>query len=129
MEFNLYYYKATVIKVYDADTITLRIDLGLDTFREESVRLASIDAPEIRGEEREAGLVSRDALREKILGKEVIILTERDKTGKYGRYIVTVYLPKEAFLTETNGNHSIDIEYLNVNDWLVENKYAEYKEY
>lgn len=129
MAFDLYYYKATVVKVYDGDTITVMIDLGLDAYRKESLRLADINAPEVRGEEREAGLISRDALREKILGKEVILKTKKDKTGKYGRYITTVFLPTEAIITETNGNTSIDIEHVNINDWLVENKYAEHRIY
>ncbi len=121
---ELYTYKAEVIKAYDADTVTLRIDLGLDTFREESVRLARIDAPEVRGEEREAGLISRDALREKIVSKEVLIRTYRDKTGKYGRFIVEIFLPY-TIITESSGESGL----ININDWLVENKYAEYKEY
>lgn len=121
---ELYTYKAEVIKAYDADTVTLRIDLGLDTFREESVRLARIDAPEVRGEEREAGLISRDALREKIVSKEVLIRTYKDKTGKYGRFIVEIFLPY-TIITESSGESGL----ININDWLVENKYAEYKEY
>lgn len=129
MAFDLYYYKGTVVKVYDADTITVMIDLGLDTYKKENLRLEDINAPEVRGEEREAGLISRDALREKILGKEIVVKTKRDKTGKYGRYIATVYLADEAFLTETNGDKSVEIDHININDWLVENKYAERKIY
>ena len=121
---ELYTYKAKVIKAYDADTVTLVIDLGLDTFREESVRLARIDAPEVRGEEREAGLISRDALREKIVSKEVLIRTYRDKTGKYGRFIVEIFLPY-TIITETSGESGL----INISDWLVENKYAEYRDY
>jgi len=121
---DLYTYKAKVIKAYDADTVTLEIDLGLDTFRKESVRLGRIDAPELRGEEREAGLVARDALREKILDKEVLIRTTKDKTGKYGRYIVEIFLHYEI-ITETEG----EAGWININDWLVENKYAEYHDY
>ena len=121
---ELYTYKAKVIKAYDADTVTLLIDLGLNTFRKESVRLADIDAPEMRGEEREAGIISRDALREKILDKDVLIKTKKDKSGKYGRFIVTIFLPYEI-ITEAEGESGL----ININDWLVENKYAEYKEY
>ena len=121
---ELYAYKAKVIKAYDGDTVTLLIDLGLNTFREENVRLARINAPEVRGEEKEAGLVSRDALREKILDKEVLIRTYKDKTGKYGRYIVEIFLPY-TIITETEGESGM----INISDWLVENKYAEYHDY
>jgi len=121
---DLYTYKAKVIKAYDADTVTLLIDLGLNTFREENVRLARIDAPEVRGEEREAGLVARDALREKIVGKNVLIRTYKDKSGKYGRFIVEIFL-HYTIITETEG----EAGWININDWLVENKYAEYHDY
>lgn len=55
------------------------------------IRFALIDAPELRGEEREQGLITRDYLRELIDSQEVYVHTEKDKTGKYGRYIATIY--------------------------------------
>lgn len=87
-----YKYKATVIDVYDGDTITVFIQLGFDISFKTKLRLYGIDTPEIRGEERPDGLVSRDWLREKILNKEVIIQTYKDRTGKYGRYLATIFL-------------------------------------
>ena len=72
----MYEYKAKVIKVYDADTITVDMDLGFDIHIKKSIRLANIDAPEIRGKERPEGLKARDFLRNLILDKEVIIKTE-----------------------------------------------------
>ena len=86
-----YVYRAEVLSVYDGDTITVLADCGFSTFRKVKIRFALIDTPEIRGEEREEGLKSRDYLRELINLKDVIIETERDKTGKYGRYIATVW--------------------------------------
>ena len=120
----LYTYKAHVIKVYDGDTITVMIDQGLNTFRKESLRLEDLNAPEVRGEEREAGLVSRDALREKIFDKEIIIKTKKDKTGKYGRFIATIFLPY-SIITETEGEGGL----ININEWLIDNNYAVYRKY
>lgn len=72
-----------------------------------------INAPEMRGDEREQGLISRDALRAKIpAGVEVIIKTVQDKKGKYGRYLAEIYLDD-----------------LNINKWLVDDGYAVYKDY
>jgi len=86
-------YNAFVSRVYDGDTITCDIDLGFGIWkRNETIRLKSINAPEVRGKEREAGLKSRDYLREKILNQWVVLKTDRDRTGKYGRFIATVYL-------------------------------------
>lgn len=92
----MYEYKAIVISVYDADTITVNIDLGFGiwTFKQK-VRLSGIDAPEMRGPERADGIESRDWLREKILDKKIVLKTKKDKTGKFGRWIGDVYLPDE----------------------------------
>ena len=94
---DLYAYRAIVTGVYDGDSITLDIDLGLRTWRRGlKVRLLGIDAPELRGEERRAGLYARDWLRQRILGAEVIVRTHRDRTGKYGRWLATIYHDGES---------------------------------
>lgn len=109
----LYMYLAVVTAVYDGDTITVDIDLGMHTWiHGEKLRLARINAPEVRGPERPEGLKSRDWLREKILGKQIVIRTIQDKKGKYGRYLAEIYLDD-----------------ININDQLVTEGLAEYKEY
>jgi len=88
-----YTYKAHVIGVYDGDTITVDIDLGMSTWKKNvKLRLARIDTPEVRGKERAQGLQVRDYVRVLILNQEVIIKTTKDKTGKYGRYLTEVIL-------------------------------------
>ena len=111
---NLYIYRAKIIKVYDGDTVTAEIDLGFNVKVIEKIRLLGINAPEIRGGERVAGLASRDFLRSKILDKEVIIETFRDRKGKYGRYLGTIYLTEEE-------------NSVNINELLMESGHA--KEY
>tara|TARA_R110000796_G_scaffold248124_3_gene374574 strand:- start:172 stop:510 length:339 start_codon:yes stop_codon:yes gene_type:complete len=112
----MYEYRANIIKIYDGDTVTAKIDLGFKVNFTENLRLLRINTPEIRGEEREQGLISRDRLRELILNEDVIIKTKKDKKGKYGRYLAEIYLETEDGL-------------INVNDWLVIEGLAEYKEY
>lgn len=107
---NLYNYKAKVISVYDGDTCKIIADLGFGVSKKMTIRLYGINTPELRGEEREQGLISRDYVRELILNKEVIIETQKDKTGKYGRYLATIY-----------------IDGINLNEKLVTEGYA--KEY
>ena len=88
-----YCYKATCTSVYDGDSITLDINLGFNmVMHNQKIRLLGINTPEIRGDERESGLISRDRLRELIDGKDVLILSHRDKTGKYGRWLATIYI-------------------------------------
>lgn len=115
---KLYHYKAVIASVYDGDTCTADIDLDFKFYHNGlKLRLAGIDAPELRGETLEAGRASRDYLRELVLDKEVIVETEKDSTGKYGRYIVTIWIPQE------------DGAYICANDLLVETGHAVYKEY
>jgi micrococcal nuclease len=115
---NLYHYRAVVTYVYDGDTVTVDIDLGLSAWiRGEKLRLHRINAPELRGVEREQGLLSRDFLRSQIDGKEIFIQTIKDKRGKYGRYIAEIWLPGE------------NDTWTNVNDLLVEKGFAHYKDY
>lgn len=117
MKDKLYHYRALVRAVYDGDTCTVDIDLGLGTWiHGEKVRLYRINAPELRGSEREAGLRSRDFLRSKIDGKEVFIHTVKDKKGKYGRYIADIWVED-------------DDAWINVNDLLVSEGYARYQQY
>ena len=114
---NMYEYRAKVIDVYDGDTITVELDLGFKIKKEEKIRLAGINTPEVRGEERELGLTSRDRLRELILGKDIVITTFKDKKGKYGRYgryIADIYL---------EGDESC------INDLLVSEGLAKYQNY
>ena len=108
----MYEYKATVTKVYDGDTITVDFDLGFGILiRKQKIRLLGINTPEVRGPEKPQGIISRDALRQRILGKVVIIKTSKDKKGKYGRWLGEVYMEDE-----------------NINQWLITEGYAkEYK--
>ena len=105
---KLYHYRAIVVGVYDGDTINVNIDLGLSTWiNNEKLRLARINAPEIKGKERTNGLKSRDFLRDLLMNKKVIIQTIKDRKEKYGRYLAEVWL-------EENG------KFMNVNDFMVE---------
>jgi micrococcal nuclease len=103
---ELYTYKAIVTDVYDGDSFTVDIDLGLNVWlRGVKLRLARIDTPEIQGDEREIGLQVRDYVRMRLLNKEVVLKTDKDKTGKYGRYIAEVMVGDLNF-----NNHLLEIE-------------------
>lgn len=94
--FDLYNYKAHVTGVYDGDSITADIDLGFYMcMRNQKIRLYGINTPEIRGEEREQGLIARDRVRELILDKDIILTSYKDKSGKYGRWLGTILIMDE----------------------------------
>ena len=118
MKMNLYYYRARVKSVYDGDTCTVDIDLGLRVWlKGEKLRLYGINAPELSGSERPEGLKSRDYLRSLIDGQDILIETHRDKRGKYGRYLASIFIQQDS------GN------WLNVNEELVQKGFAVFKEY
>ncbi len=83
----MYEYQALIIGVYDGDTVNANIDLGLDTHRLIKIRLYGINAPEMIGTTKVTGLAARDALRERVLDKVVVMRTIKDRTEKYGRYL------------------------------------------
>ena len=109
----LYHYRATVTDVYDGDTVTVDRDLGFHVWvRGEKIRLAYIDAPELKGDHKEDGKAAGDFLRQRVLNKNVIIQTIKnpsggDKQEKYGRYLGVIWL-----------------DGVNVNDLLLEKGYA-----
>ena len=105
----MYEYQARLVRIIDGDTVDCDIDLGFDVWIRERVRLAGIDAPEVR---------TRD-LEEKKAGKEAtqwlqvqfetyapdnlfkLITNDFNRTGKYGRTIGTIYI------NETNINEQM----------------------
>ena len=118
---ELYCYRALVTDVYDGDTITVNIDLGLDIWlMNQKIRFWGIDAPEIRisawepyrTEEKQKGHASRDYLRTLILGKKVILRTKQDEKGSFQRWLAIVYL-----------------DGVDINADLVDKGYAKYKDY
>lgn len=114
---HLYTYRAHCTRAYDADTITVSVDLGMHvTLNGITLRLSRTNAPEVRGDERSEGLAARDFIRDLVLDRDVLIQTFKDKVGKYGRYIAEVWVEHDEGL-------------LNVSDHLVANGHARYQDY
>ena len=88
----MYEYSAEVLRIVDGDTVDVLIDCGFSTFRKERVRLYGINAPESRTrdkEEKVRGLAAKARLEELInlTSSKIVIKTELDKKGKYGRIL------------------------------------------
>ena len=102
-----------ILRLIDGDTVEVQFDLDFDIYTRRKLRIARINAPEVRGGEKIAGLEAKAALALWLdtqgSGKLVITHTERDK---YGRCVA-----------------EIDSEDSNLSDWMVENNFAVYKEY
>lgn len=89
-----YWYSAKLQRVIDGDTIVVSIDLGLSITAEHvTLRLAGIDAPELRTEE------GQDSKRHliAIMPAQVLLKTIKpprgtaDRRGKYGRLLASVF--------------------------------------
>ena len=109
-EWNLdpkYLYSAHIKSVYDGDTVTAHINLGLGVvLTDQKIRLLGIDTPEMRGDERPEGIKSRDYLRSLVLNKMVDLYTHRDKRGRYGRILGVIVVKKEDG-TDLNCNQAL----------------------
>lgn len=115
----MYEYNATVERVVDGDTVEILVDLGLDVGIRTTLRLARINAYETRlgtnttAADKEKGLAGKEYLKALFeASPKVVVLTIKDKTEKYGRYLAEV---------THNG--------VNINDQMVTLGYAIYQGY
>jgi micrococcal nuclease len=95
---RLYRYRARVHRypasIYDGDTFRLDIDYGFRQWHMNvKCRLADVNCPSIKGDERPAGLAARDFVREQLAPPVAIeIVCRTPDPVKYGRYLVDVYI-------------------------------------
>src|SRR3989338_4301366 len=98
---RLYTYAAEVIKIVDADTQDLEIDVGFKAKQEHRVRLRGINAPEAgtsagrkakRFVERELGkcVVEKPLFKGRRANRPLVVV-KTYKLGQYGRYTVDIY--------------------------------------
>jgi micrococcal nuclease len=114
---SLYHYRAKVTAVYDGDTCTVDLDLGLNIWiRGEKIRLNRINAPEMTGPDKVKGAAARDHLRSLVLNQDVILQTLKDAREKYGRYLGELWIEQAGAMQ-------------NVNDLLVAAGHAHYQRY
>jgi len=104
-------YKAKVVRWVDGDTLLCLIDLGFYTHKEERLRLARIDTPELRGEEKEEGKKVKAIVIERYpVGTELYV--ESKRRDRYGRFIAELFHGEE-----------------NISQWLIDNGHAKEMEY
>jgi micrococcal nuclease len=96
----MYEYQATLTRVIDGDTFDLDIDLGLRVHASARVRLHGIDTPETYGVSRDSEEYRRGHAAKTFAtawlaqhGPALRVRTFRDRTGKYGRWLVEIEDP------------------------------------
>lgn len=83
-------FKARITDIYDGDTMTATIELGLGLgVSNQKLRLDCIDTPEVRGAERADGLAVRDIVRGWVQSGDVLLHIKGK--GKFGRWIADVW--------------------------------------
>lgn len=117
-----YYYRGICTRVVDGDTVHLMIDLGFRSFISIGCRLDGINAPEKTGPNKADGIAAMNFLDGILKDQNLIIRTfkmkekdhAREKQGSFSRWLVEIYIENTI---------------VSVNDAMVQNGYAEYKEY
>ena len=82
----MYEYQAEILRIIDGDTLKARVDLGFYVHAEVTLRLARIDAPEMRDL---PGQLARAFVCQELEPVTMLRVATR-KTGKYGRWIAEV---------------------------------------
>ncbi|MFT7098986.1 MAG: micrococcal nuclease [Rickettsiales bacterium] len=111
-----YLYKAKVLDVVDGDTLILDVDLGFTTHKEQRIRLAQIDCPEIRSE---AGEKAFYFVRDKMVDVDFVVV-KTNKIDIFGRYIGDIFY-------DLTGNLKLDEIFLQgtyLNEEIVKNGFA-----
>lgn len=95
-------YRCRVMRIIDADSLAVAVDLGFNLSAIITVRLLGVDAPELRGLESDAGMRARAWVREwvgvvGVAGGDtpwpLLIRTVKDSKDKYGRYLCQIHRP------------------------------------
>lgn len=82
-------YVAEIVRVVDGDTVDVDIALGFNIHTQIRIRVAHIDAPEMRGPERPDGIRATEYART-FLGQHAILVPPDSRgfrRGRYGRWI------------------------------------------
>lgn len=92
MEQTKYHYSAKIIDIYDGDTLRADIDLGFGVvLKNQTFRFFGINAPEIHGDTKTAGMKTTTYVQETLADKEVIIMSLKDEKEKFGRWLGRIY--------------------------------------
>ena len=112
-------YNAIVDRVVDGDTIDVDIDLGFGVWlKTQRIRLLGVDTPEKRTRdpiEKQFGLLASGIVESFCpVGSSILLETELDGTGKFGRILGIIWV-----VSSIENGHTI-----NLNEFLINEHYA-----
>lgn len=92
-----YIYNAKIVRVIDGDTIEVDTDLGDGIWKhKEKIRLYGVDAPELRGPAKEAGLEAKEWMATKLVPGTMVLIRSIEKPEKFGRRLASMWVPGDA---------------------------------
>ena len=92
MEDTKYHYSAKVVDIHDGDTIKVDIDLGFGVIlKNQTFRFFGINAPEIHGDTKTAGMQTPAYVEQALKDKDIIIVTIKDEKEKFGRWLGRIF--------------------------------------
>ncbi|WP_225840287.1 thermonuclease family protein [Streptomyces sp. NK08204] len=96
----MYEYSARLVRIVDADTLILDIDLGMHTWLHgQRIRAAGLNAPELATDAGRAALAwVRDWFTQHAPVGIITVRTEKDRNDNYGRLLGTILAPDGACL-------------------------------
>jgi micrococcal nuclease len=124
-QFNVYLYKAEVIKIVDGDTFKADIDLGFGVWiKDKSVRLYGVNTPESRTtnlEEKKMGLAAKEFTDQWIKkANDKVKIDILDKNDKFGRILARVWNEAGECLNTEIVKAGLAREYFGVGDKTFE---------
>lgn len=85
---SVYHYQCQLVRVTDADTVVMDIDVGFRMRAVMPIRLAGVDAPELRTDE---GKAARDWVTDWFEQHPIVRISTQKHPEKYGRWLGTIY--------------------------------------
>lgn len=95
----MYQYKARIKNIVDGDTFDAEVDLGFHNWTKQRFRLNGYSAPEVRGAEKNIGIIAKAKLVE-LLPEGALITIASTKTEKFGRWLADVTLENGRSLSD-----------------------------
>ena len=88
---SVWTYRARFVRAVDGDTIEVLVDLGLRVSSTIRVRVADINAPELRGAEKELGKAARDWVQNYLADETWLLIRTRKDKRSFNRYVADVW--------------------------------------
>ena len=129
----MYKYRCKILRVVDGDTVDVDIDLGFGVWlHKERIRIMGIDTPETRTRdlvEKQFGLLAKEFVKELMpVGSSQVIMTTKDKTGKFGRILGDFSIDDKLF-TEIMIEKNLAVRYHGQSKDDIEEEHLRNREY